>query len=287
MGDVTRPTRSRDAAQRRRAAELGEIADRLSRRAFAVTTPVYRADIHGMPESEGTAVLIELGGVRFLVSAGHVLEALKERPLTAQAGGVLAPIAGNITYLSGWDAALGADAIDIRVVRLSGEKWDSVPLGDFLHWNELDHESVVAQRHSFTLIGYPESRQRDSVNGTTVVAQSYRVSAMESPLHVYRTIKVNPAVSLLVGFDKKRTWGIEGMVTAPDLYGASGCGLWRFGRYIRDATRPPLLSAIGVAWGQDKVKHVRGTRIAAILECIADQYPDVRAAIKPFRQARP
>jgi hypothetical protein len=71
------------------------------------------------------------------------------------------------------------------------------------------------------------------------------------------------------------------MRAAPDLYGVSGGGLWRFGRRLRDAVAPPRLSAIAVRWErQQQIKHIRGTRIRPILAAIADQYPDARSIIQ-------
>ena len=103
-----------------------------------------------------------------------------------------------------------------------------------------------------------------------------------------RSFYVDPEINLLVGFEKRRTRGPKGMLTAPDLYGASGCGLWRFGRHIRDAVNPPRLAAIGVRWeARGRVKHIAGTRIQLVLSGIADRYADARIAIDRHSKAFP
>ncbi len=271
-----------NSLERSVAADLAGIADRLSRRALEVTTPVYRTGEHGTPESEGTGVLFALGGIRFLLTAAHVLEHLHDGGLTAQAGGVLAYIGGDVTYL--YDASRRSsdeDLVDIRIVRLAGQDWMATPLDRFLQWDELDHEPPSPQRHAFALLGYPWSKQPRGPQGTEMEAYAYRVLGLECESATYEQLGANPQVSLLIGFDKGHTWGPEGQLTAPDLYGASGCGLWRFGRRIREAVRPPRLSAIGVRWErQGRVKHVRGTRITPILAAIAQRYADARSTIE-------
>ena len=282
---VERPPRDQD--QRRRAAELGALADQLSQRALEVTTPVYRTSANGKPEAEGTAVLMVLGDFRFLLSAGHVLERLDEEFLSADAGGVIVPIQGERTYVyAAKDDPTYGDTIDIRIVRLLGTDWERVPPSAFVHWNELDHQLTLPERHSFGLVGYPYTKQRNSVKGTTVEARAYRVTGKECAVSVYRDLEIDPEISLLIGFDKRKTWGPEGMVTAPDLYGASGCGLWRFGRNLRTTATPARLSGIGVIWQhKGPVKYVRATRIVPILAAISSRYKDARDVIERYLSA--
>lgn len=265
-------------------ADLASIADRLSHRALEVTTPVYRTGDRGIPVSEGTGVLLALGDIRFLLTAAHVLEHLHDGGLTAQAGKFLSYIGGEVTHLHSIPKhPTDEDLVDIRIVRLTGDEWLSAPIERFLRWEELDHEPAVPRRHSFALLGYPWSKQPDGPRGDTMEAYAYRVLGLECEMAVYETLGANPDVALLIGFDKRNTWGPDGQVTAPDLYGASGCGLWRFGRRIRDAVRPPVLSGIGVRWErQKKIKHVRGTRIRPILAAITRQYPDARSIMEDY-----
>ena len=269
--------------------QLGTIADRLSKRALDVTTPVYATSGNGKPRHQGSAVLLRLGEIRFLISAGHVLETIREQELSASACGVISPITGEVTYVCGSDTECpDGDPVDIRVVRLAGPEWDSVPLSRFLHWDELDHDPPVPKRHAFALIGFPHTKQRGTLKGTHITSQAYRILGMECPASAYAGVDVDPEINLLVGFEKRRTWGPKGMLTAPDLYGASGCGLWRFGRHIRDAVNPPRLAAIGVRWeARGRVKHIAGTRIQLVLSGIADRYADARITIDRHSKAFP
>ena len=116
-------------------------------------------------------MLAQLGGIRFLLSAGHVIESLKTRTLLAQAGHSLAPVTGDLTYLYGRaDGNSSVDPFDIRMVRLSGVDWDSVPLTAFLSWNELDHAPPKPQRHTHAMLGFPSSKQRVVTNESVLRA---------------------------------------------------------------------------------------------------------------------
>ena len=119
--------------------QLGAIADRLSKRALDVTTPVYATSGNGKPRHQGSAILLRLGEIRFLLSAGHVLETISEQELSASADGIVSPIVGEVTRVAGTNTTRSdEDRVDIRFVRLAGPKWDSVPLSRFLHWDELE-----------------------------------------------------------------------------------------------------------------------------------------------------
>lgn len=273
---------TRDWRDRRRAASLAEIATRLSIRAMEVTTPIYITNERGLPEPIGTAVFLQLGDFRFLVSAGHVLKSMTKRPLSADCHGTIRPVRGEITYVYGSpDKTQADDPIDIRVVRLKGDGWEGVPDSSFLQWPEVDHRPPAPRRHAFGLIGYPYTKQRNALKGSTITAQAYHLLGIECPSDVYADLEVDPRASVLIGFDKKRVWGPMGMATAPDLYGASGCGLWSFGRKIREASEPARLSGIGVIWERKaRVKYVRGTRISVVVAALTNRYDDVSHTVE-------
>lgn len=274
--------KTRDWHQRRRAANLADIAARRSARAMEVTTPIYVTTEQGLPEPEGTAVFLQLGDFRFLVSAGHVLKSMTTRPVSADCHGTIRLVSGEITYIYGSpDRTQSEDPLDVRVVRLKGGGWGDIPDSSFLQWPEIDQQPPAPRRHSLGLIGYPYTKQRNALHGSTMTARAYHLLGVECPSDVYADLEIDPAGSLLMGFNKKRVWGPAGMATAPDLYGASGCGLWSFGRRIRDVNDPARLSAIGVIWERlGRVKYVRGTRISVIVAALIQRYDDVRETVQ-------
>jgi hypothetical protein len=269
---------TRDLLHRRHATDLSEIANGLSERATEVTTPVYLANADRVPVAVGSGVLIQVGGARLLVTATHVLDERKNGHLLIQAVDSILPIGGEIATIYSRDAMHPIDDhIDVSVVRLTGAPWDSEPLDRYLTLEELDLVRDLPSRNSYAVIGYPESKQRNILKGTNLEAYAYRALALECLDGAYQRLGHNRDTSILLGFDKRRMWGPEGAVTAPDLYGMSGCGIWRFGRSVRFAKSPPKLAGIVIEWHRDaQPKHVLATRILPILAGVGQRFPDLR-----------
>jgi hypothetical protein len=96
----------------------------------------------------------------------------------------------------------------------------------------------------------------------------------------YEATERNPETNVMVGFDRKAVWGASGKRNSPDLYGASGSGLWRYGRQISESSAAPKLSAIATEWHRRGVnRYILGTRITVFLEAMHDKYADVREFI--------
>jgi len=233
-------------------------------------------------------VLIAIGPIRFLISAAHVLDVRRDYQLVAGTRAGLVPLAGDFTRLYSTTALSAAeDHVDVGIVRLSGA-WDAVALDQFAQWLELDHSGKILADHTFALLGYPLTKQRDSIEGSNLVARAYRMAAVESGKRLYEQEGYDPKVNLLLGFDRRKMWGIEGPVTAPDLYGVSGGGLWRFGRRLRDTIHPPRLSGIAIEWQKrGRYKYVVGTRIEPIVASLVERYADVHDAVRSLARMLP
>jgi hypothetical protein len=279
---MTKPPR--DAEDRARAAELAARADALSARAMEVTTPAYCPNTRKEPEPVGTAVLLALGDVRFLITAAHVLDLRNGRPMLVQAGGTIMPIGGEVVRIQHTAASKPADDhVDIGIVRLSGGEWQSVPGSQFLGWLELDHSASVATLDAFAVVGYVLSQQKNAIKGTELHAWAYRMVAVESQDEVYASLGYDPNVSLVLNFEKRRMWGPEGQHTAPNLYGVSGGGVWRFGRRLRDATGAARLAAVVIeCHTKTRHKHILATRVRPIIAALTQRYSDMREIVTSF-----
>jgi hypothetical protein len=238
----------------------------------------------------GSAVFLSIGPIRFIVSAAHVLNERSAHNLYVPAARKLTLLAGDFTRVYSTTATtIADDHIDIGVARLSGEPWASLDDSHFTQWQELDHYGRFWKKYAYALLGYPLTKQRDPIQGEYVVGRAYRVAALECGKRLYQYAGHDPNLQLMIGFDQRRTWGAEGMVTAPHLYGVSGGGLWNFRvRSLRDATRPPWLAAIAIEWRrQGLYKYVLGTRIGVVLSALAQRYEDVRRTMLDLARMRP
>jgi hypothetical protein len=132
------------------------------------------------------------------------------------------------------------------------------------------------ERHMFGLMGFPESTNRRPIEGERIKAYALTAAGLECDEATYAAADRNPASNLMIGYEHKTMTGAQGMRTAPALSCASGGGIWRFGRKLRDTTRPSLLSAIFTEWHKGKHKYLFGTRIQVVVGLLSAQFPHVR-----------
>lgn len=259
----------------RRAAELGQIAESLGQRALEVTTPLIVESDAGGPEYVGTAIGLEVGRFRFHVTAAHVAEHRHARPLFALGKSGVRPLQGEISRV-GPRVVTDEDHIDLSIFSLPESTHDEWPDRSFARWHELDHAWPLPERHSFLITGFPVASNPKPLSGDVLSARAYRFSALEALPTAYEKLGRDRQLNLVLGFDKKRMVGPTGMLAAPDLYGLSGSGAWRVGRYLRHPEHNPLLSAVLIEWHpKGTIKHVLGTRMRVLLGALALRYPHV------------
>jgi len=260
---------------------LTDYADRLSGRLLAVTTPVYIPDSREKPSFLASAVFLEIGSARFAISAAHVFDHRQGSNLYVHGRDDLVLLHGDFTRLFRPGVAPKDDDIDISIVRLSPDIADEIAPDAFLTWKELDHSVPRVTRDIFFTLGYPITKQKNSLQDDAIHAAAFRMAGLECPETAYQSFSLDPRASLMVGFDKKQMWDANGKVTAPNLNGMSGGGVWRVGRKLLAVERDPLLSAIVIQCRQKTTpKHVLATRIQPILGVIASKYPDVVGMMK-------
>src|ERR1035437_7611865 len=103
---------------------------------------------------------------------------------------------------------------------------------------------------------------RSAIADSRLTAMAISIAGLECPAKSYEETKTDPELNVMIGIEKNAVWTVDGQRSAPDLYGASGCGLWRYGRRVRDSVGPPKLSAIATEWHKKgRHRHVLGTRI--------------------------
>jgi hypothetical protein len=272
----------RDAERRDRASRITGHAATLFGRVIATTFPIYQATDRGSPDAWGSGVLLELGPGRFVLSATHVIRREQDCELRIATGEELSPLKGErLRILREGAEHPGDDDIDVTVIRVNDPVWAFVPSESFAQWSDIDHSAIRPTRDSFALTGYPITKQRNSVKGENVSAFAYRALGKECPLQSYHSERRDPETSIMLGMEKKRMWGPEGHMTAPDMYGISGSGLWRFGPNVMLVTSEPKLSGIVVEWKKKgRNQHILGTRIRTILAAVAMHWDDVQRFIE-------
>lgn len=221
--------------------------------------PIFRVGDVREPEAFGSAVLIELAGQRFLVTARHVVdEHLKSRIHAVGASGYVV-ITGDFFCAS-------ESGLDVAVLRLEGDLKDELADHVFLTEADILPADQFDGVNLMTLIGYPASRSKVNSQTKKVRTPCYSVGV--------RVLSLSGAI-LRGSFLRKRFRdGRSGLkVTAPDPHGMSGGGM--FAGKVRlgnaDKGHEPKLAAISTTWHEHR-NEVVGTKIAIALVIIRDVY---------------
>jgi hypothetical protein len=268
--------------RREQAGELAQLAERLSERALPVSAAVYQLDERGFPSLVGSSVLALIGDIRFLITATHVLRLRQSGQLIIGVSPEVLPVAGDVTTLHAVGGkASDEDHIDVSVVRLVGEPWQSLSVSHFAAWEEFDILPPKAASHTFGVVGFPVSHNKAPVRGDRIRSVAYRMAALEGNDSFYRATGRDKQTNLVLGMERRDMWGPDGQRTAPDLNGVSGAGIWRYGRRLRNATAPARLSGILTEWHKrGRHRYVLGTRFDLVLAKLAEKYADVRAFVQ-------
>lgn len=274
-------TRKQTLERRALAERIVEHATALSTKVVAATFPIYQATERGKPDAYGSAVLLALGDTRFVLTATHVLARERVRELGIATGTSLSPLRGDRVRVYREATTLAGDDIDVTAVRVEGDEWRTVPTDAFAGWDDLDHSPSRHTRDSFALLGYPITKQKGSVSGDRIEAFAYRALGKEATLPAYEAERRDPQSSIMMGLQKNQMWSAEGLSTAPDMYGMSGSGVWRFGPNILAVSTKPRLSGIVVEWREKgRHPHLLGTRIVPIIAALTSSYSDVRRFVE-------
>jgi hypothetical protein len=130
---------------------------------------------------------------------------------------------------------------------------------------------------SYFGIGYPCSKQGEIDKNLEVLPKAVIYGGQTVRPDVYLQNGFDRNRHLLLEFDKKNVHGRIGPVTAPDMYGVSGGGVWRFDTLnggIRD-----VLVAIFTEWHRGSKKFLAATRIDQVFEGIRAHFPELSSSL--------
>lgn len=248
-------------------------------RIVRLSAPLFVADDRGNPSQVATGILLQLGPSRLLATATHVV---KDWPgLAINVGDEFLRVEGSHGTAHSEATVPGSreDRLDLTVVRLVDSIAQRIDDSHVTTVGDLDLATPVVGRDPFVLSGYPVKRNRDGLSGDEFTVRAYSLLLHDAEAAVYVAASIDSSTQVMLPFEKGDTWTIEKQVTAPDLNGISGGGLWRVP--INDeAIRETRLAAIAVEQHPKGMhRHVRATRVSVLLSLIYQLHPDLRAPI--------
>jgi hypothetical protein len=259
---------------------LSYLGDQALPRILRLTMPLFVPDEQGEPALVASGLVLEIGSERLLLTASHTV---RDWPgLSISAGNELTLIRGEhwTVHSEGVEFGTLNDKLDVSIVRLERAVADRLDAAEVATLDDVDLTVPIIGRDPFLMVGYPEKRNRDGLTGDEFSALSYSLLMHDGEAELYGDVGAHSTNQLVLPFQKNDVWTPDKRVTAPDLRGVSGGGLWRVPINDRPV-RQTLLSAIGVEQ-HPKGKHPRvlATRMRVILSVVYHSFPTLKAPLE-------
>lgn len=241
------------------------------------SAPLFYEPTPGKLSFLASSVVLGIGDVRFLVTAGHVFDEATGRPLYAGGETELLQIGGKWVHSRVPPEGREKDHIDLALLRLDDALFRQLGLKAVL-LSETDPAYRPDPRPGigtyYVCVGFPQGRQSTWVK-----------DGMLAPKQVYMALKPGPSAdqlghpysdlhNLVLEFDKREARAGGQIVTAPDPIGMSGGGVWACDGLVGPAPAPARLVGISTTWLR-REKVIVATRIGLCFDAIMDQYPEL------------
>ena len=239
--------------------------------------PIYEVGKRKEPHLVGSCVLLRIASHHFLLSAGHVIRAIRKTDLYLGAGDKIPLLGGKYFTTGPADLDLGVFFPDDDVVA-------SVPDSGFITSELLYAVPPEPSREIHLVIGYPRTKQPTRVTKREFDAVPISVTAYSLTASEHLEAGYDPLESVLLEFNKKKVWSAGGRVTASDPIGMSGGGVWNVPELLESPTPRAALAAIQIEWHKVKPQRLLATRIQPCLALIVREVPELDSHLSLFLQ---
>lgn len=266
------------------------INERIAPRAFEIvqrsSVPIfYWDDRQDEIKRDRSGVLYTVGGKRFILTALHDLPKLStdaRRPSFVYGGKERRePLPLGGLKVIGSDRALS----DVAVIELDDNTAEALSAS----FEFANHSNIVLKDESphslYGIFGFPGSLTRE-VSGR-MVSEGFALLAQRHQGRI-GTDHFDPAVHVAVEMKDelfRPGTGKSERFRDDDISGISGCGIWRIMQEVNEVAalswKPTHVSLCAVQhrWHRGR-SYAQGTWIDYALTCIAEEYPEVRSAMK-------
>lgn len=256
---------------------LERMTSAVTQRLARAVAPIYIDRGNRAPELIGSGVLIRVGEMTFVASAAHVADHGREEPLLFGRHDEVRPLyAYCISSSRGPDGKRESDTLDVAAWVLDPAETRCLSPADSIPASALDLPPFIERddrREFFYINGYPISRQRGAFLGRELNGHLLAFLTHQTPSEGYASAGRDPALSILVQYDKRAIGRGDLPITGPDLYGVSGGAVWRLSGG-RASVERPVLAGIAIEWRHRTVpKAIIATRMAVWAGLIADRFP--------------
>lgn len=235
--------------------------------------PLISIDRHNEPEAVGSSVLLWHRGRRYLLSAAHVLDVFKERPLFVGTQTRWHQIVGDFrTTTIPAGGSREDDPYDYGLLAISDDDAAQLDGCRFLTSNQVateeNPEFATPYRSKYLALGWPRNRlnfiRRERATEPTNLAFSGVIAAEG----IYKSHGRDWRHHILIEYDPKEMTTRTGQQVPPSFDGLSGGGIFTLPGLTRVGdVAPPRLVGITIEVWRDRDLYV-GTRIDLIRDAL-------------------
>jgi hypothetical protein len=200
---------------------IGEAVDLLTK----FSLPLYVKDKHGRPDQFGTGFFVRAGESHFLVSAAHVLDVARTRPVFYYTTPITVRALTGKVLTTGFPNSRDDDPLDVGVMNLTGEglppyrEVDKFAMDiSYLHPNYLPR----ANKH-YVIVGFPATKSTVDTQQRTALVSPYAYRSDSFDDKDYDSMGVNATTHVALPLNLRKGIDSTGKTrTFPKPQGMSG-----------------------------------------------------------------
>lgn len=238
--------------------------------------PIYRISDTDTPHQFGTGLLVEIGTVRYLVTAAHVANKATTSRLSIGGSDKEVDLVGTVLKAKATGVPGSVDRIDLAWMALSSELIEEMGDVHFVPESELSFEAPPPLRLGLAL-GYPNSKNKrlDTVALTITPSIARYSDSVFADTAIFDKLGIKGADHLLLRFDRENAIvsSTGERITAFHPLGISGGALIDNGvpsdirDYATDEVRPGKLVGL-LTEVHESMKCILALRFSFIVRCI-------------------
>lgn len=240
------------------------------------TCPIFRSKEGERFSQFGSGVLIEFRSHIFLLTAGHVMDALDDSDLLMPTeGNQIESIEGSFAYIDRKESR-NRDTLDYAYFKLDNEFSKKVSkLFYVIPEREFGVKENYSHAEMFSFVGYPH--RKSNVMGNKASTKSYAYGAYHASDDEYKKLSCTKEANIVAKYQRKKSVDpfVGEIQTAVLPHGISGGGIYVFPTIIDEIPpRDRKLIGIGHTWKAEG--YFIGTRLEIFLSAILLNNPDLR-----------
>lgn len=243
--------------------------------------PIYGTDDGERPEIIGSALLIDIDGSKFVVTAAHIADWTRTHGLfvSGTVGTQPVQIDGDITMTVAPNQQRGLDKMDFAFWQVPRSA--EINLGDvkFININDINDDRVLPKNRMYLGLGYPISKNKKGVNNISKTIKTslwkYTAGVEELP-ELARELGVPNDKHFFLKFDKYSSTYSGEKVNSGSPRGVSGGALIDLGNFsspsIFNSKNSGKLCGM-IIEKNDKHKALIAVKMKVIIDAIKEQLP--------------